>query len=62
MFLMYLFQLSRGRRSASLKASFDAINYDQIKDKSEFLSKAFSNSKEISEFISSSTQTKKHKK
>lgn len=56
---MYLFQLSGGLRSASLKASFDAINYNQIIDKSEFLSKAFSNSKD---FISSSNQTKKHKK
>lgn len=56
---MYLFQLSHESRSASLKASFDAISYDQIIDKSEFLSKAFSNSKE---FISSSDQTRKHKK
>lgn len=59
---MYLFQLSHESRSASLKASFDAISYDQIIDKSEFLSKAFSNSEDISEFISSSDQTKKHKK
>ncbi|CAI6353649.1 unnamed protein product [Macrosiphum euphorbiae] len=52
-------KLSGGLRSASLKASFDAINYNQIIDKSEFLSKAFSNSKD---FISSSNQTKNIKK
>ncbi|XP_029341759.1 inhibitor of growth protein 3-like [Acyrthosiphon pisum] len=48
--------------SARLKASVDAINYGQIIDKPEFLSKASSNNKENSEFISSSNQTKKHKK
>jgi len=60
---MCLFQLSRGRRSASLEKTFDAINYDQILNKSEFLSKPFCNSIEISEFIKSSrNQTKKNKK
>lgn len=60
--LLYLFQLSCGRRSASLIASFDATNYDQITDKSK-LSKSFSNNKDISEFIkSNSNQTKKNKK
>lgn len=60
---MYLFQLSCERKSPSLIASFDAINNDQITDKSGFLSKAFSNNKEISEIIkSSSNQAKKNKK
>ncbi|XP_022173325.1 inhibitor of growth protein 3-like [Myzus persicae] len=55
-------KLSCGRRSASLIASFDATNYDQITDKSK-LSKSFSNNKDISEFIkSNSNQTKKNKK
>jgi len=57
-----LFQLSCGRISPSLIASLDAINYDKITDKSEFLSKPFLNSKEISEFIKSSNQAKKNKK
>ncbi|KAL5236666.1 hypothetical protein ACI65C_004076 [Semiaphis heraclei] len=56
-------KLSCERKSPSLIASFDAINNDQITDKSGFLSKAFSNNKEISEIIkSSSNQAKKNKK
>ncbi|XP_060855067.1 uncharacterized protein LOC132932719 isoform X2 [Metopolophium dirhodum] len=50
------------RRSARLKTSFDANNYEQVIDKPKFSSKAFSNNKENSKFISSSNQTKKHKK
>ncbi|XP_015372222.1 PREDICTED: inhibitor of growth protein 3-like [Diuraphis noxia] len=54
---------SQKHRSASLIASFDAIDYDQITDKSEFLSKAYFNNKEMPEFIkSSNNQTNKKKK
>ncbi|XP_050061849.1 inhibitor of growth protein 3-like isoform X2 [Aphis gossypii] len=56
-------KLSCGRKSTSLKASFNAINYDLIKDQSDFLSKEFSISKEITQLIKSSCkQTKKNKK
>ncbi|XP_026821175.1 inhibitor of growth protein 3-like [Rhopalosiphum maidis] len=54
-------KLSCGRRSS--KDSFDAINHDQIKDKLDFLLKAFPTSKETAEFVkSSSNQIKKNKK
>ncbi|KAF0731463.1 inhibitor of growth protein 3-like, partial [Aphis craccivora] len=56
-------KLSCGHKSNSLKASFNAINYDLIKDNSDFLSKEVSTSKEITQLIKSSCkQTNKNKK
>ncbi|XP_025191703.1 inhibitor of growth protein 3-like [Melanaphis sacchari] len=56
-------KLSCEHRSSGLKASFDAINSNQIKDKSDFLSTASHVNKEITQLNkSSNNQTKKNKK